>query len=205
MRILVIEDEKQLLKLIGKRLGEEGYVYDLASDGKEGLSFAESSFFPIPPDVLLIALAIAIPSKALRYALICSAGSVLGGCFGYLIGWQFMASIGERIIAFYGLSHKYQYIQELYVKYDAWAIGIAGFTPIPYKVFTISAGAFKINFSVFLLTSLISRSARFFLVGGLIYIFGAKIQAFIDRYFNMLAVAFTILLVAGFVVIKYVF
>ena len=168
------------------------------------LAFCESSFFPIPPDVLLIALAIAIPSKALRYALICSAGSVLGGCFGYLIGWQFMASIGERIIDFYGLSHKYQYIKELYMRYDAWAIGIAGFTPIPYKVFTISAGAFKINFSVFILASVISRSARFFLVGGLIYIFGAKIQAFIDRYFNMLAVAFTVLLVAGFVVVKYI-
>jgi membrane protein YqaA with SNARE-associated domain len=169
------------------------------------LAFCESSFFPIPPDVLLIALAIAVPSKALRYALICSAGSVLGGCFGYLIGWQFMAGIGERIIAFYGLAHKYEYIRDLYMKYDAWAIGIAGFTPIPYKVFTISAGAFEINFSVFVLASIVSRSARFFIVGGLIYIFGAKIQAFIDRYFNMLAVAFTVLLVAGFVVVKYIF
>jgi len=169
------------------------------------LAFCESSFFPIPPDILLIALAVALPKKALRYAWICSVGSVLGGCLGYLIGWQFMANLGQRIIAFYGLSQKVDYIQSLYMAYDAWAIGIAGFTPIPYKVFTISAGAFQINFSVFVIASIVSRSARFFLVGGLIYIFGAKIQAFIDRYFNMLAVAFTVLLVAGFVIIKLVF
>ena len=169
------------------------------------LAFCESSFFPIPPDVLLIALAVAILKKAFRYALICSVGSVLGACLGYLIGWQFMASIGQRIIAFYGLAQKVAYIQSLYMAYDAWAIGIAGFTPIPYKVFTISAGAFQINFSVFLIASIISRSARFFLVGGLIYIFGAKIQGFIDRYFNVLVVVFTVLLVAGFVIIKLVF
>ncbi len=168
------------------------------------LAFCESSFFPIPPDILLIALAVAIPKKSLKYALICSAGSVLGGCFGYLIGWQFMASIGSPIVDFYGLGAKVDYIGALYTKYDAWAVGIAGFTPIPYKVFTIAAGVFKINFSVFVLTSLLSRSARFFIVGGLIYKFGPKIQGFIDKYFNILAVAFTVLLVVGFVVIKYV-
>lgn len=169
------------------------------------LSFCESSFFPIPPDVLLIALAVAIPKKSFKYALVCSAGSVLGGCLGYLIGWQFMAGIGEKIIAFYGLTQKIEYIKDLYTNYDAWAIGIAGFTPIPYKVFTISAGAFNINFPVFIIASTISRSARFFLVGSLIYIFGPRIQTFIDKYFNILAVAFTVLLVAGFVIIKYLF
>ena len=110
------------------------------------IAFAESSFFPIPPDVLLIALGIAIPKKSLRYALLCSVGSVLGGCFGYLIGWQFMAGFGDKIINLYGFGDKYSYIQDLFMKYDAWAIGIAGFTPIPYKIFTIAAGAFKINF-----------------------------------------------------------
>ena len=132
-------------------------------------------------------------------------GSVIGGCLGYLIGWQFMTSIGERIISFYGLNQKVAYIAELYSAYDAWAIGIAGFTPIPYKVFTISAGAFKINFWVFLLASIVSRSARFFLVGGLIYIFGSQIKSFIDRHFDLLAIAFTVLLVAGFVIIKLFF
>lgn len=168
------------------------------------LAFCESSFFPIPPDVLLIALAVAIPRKSLQYALVCSAGSVIGGCFGYLIGWQFMASIGSRIVDFYGLGSKVEYIGALYNTYDAWAVGIAGFTPIPYKLFTIAAGVFKINFWVFVLASTASRSARFFLVGGLIYFFGPGIQAFIDKYFNILAVAFTVLLVLGFVVIKYV-
>jgi len=167
------------------------------------LAFSESSFFPIPPDILLIALAVSIPQKSLKYALICSAGSVLGGCFGYLIGWQFMASIGTRIVDFYGLTAKVEYIEVLYNKYDAWAVAIAGFTPIPYKVFTIAAGAFKINFSVFVVASLVSRSARFFLVGGLIYIFGPSIQSFIDKYFNVLATAFTVLLIAGFLIIKY--
>ncbi len=167
------------------------------------LAFCESSFFPVPPDVLLIALAVAVPKKSLKYALVCTLGSILGGCLGYVIGWQFMEAVGSKIITFYGLQEKISYIEFLYHKYDAWAIGIAGFTPIPYKVFTISAGAFSINFSVFILASAVSRSARFFLVGGLIYIFGPRIQALIDKYFNFLAVAFIVLLVAGFIVIKY--
>jgi len=146
--------------------------------------FCESSFFPIPPDILLIALAVAIPKRSLYYALVCSAGSVLGGCLGYLIGWQFMVGIGEKIISFYGLTEKVEYIRSLYMQYDALAIGIAGFTPIPYKVFTISAGALSINFSVFVIASLVSRSMRFFLVGWLIYRFGTGIQAFIEKIFQ---------------------
>ena len=167
------------------------------------LAFAESSFFPVPPDVLLIALAISIPAKAFRYALICSVGSVLGGIAGYVIGYQFMDLIGFRILNFYGLMEKYDIISDLYGRYNAWAVGIAGFTPVPYKVFTISAGAFKINFPVFLMASVVSRSARFFLVGWLIYKFGAGIRSFIDRYFNILAVVFTILLIGGFILIKW--
>jgi membrane protein YqaA with SNARE-associated domain len=166
------------------------------------LAFSESSFFPVPPDVLLIALAVGKPEKSLKFAWLCAAGSVLGGIVGYFIGWQFMASIGDRIVAFYGLTERVAHIESLYNQYDAWAVGIAGFTPIPYKVFTITAGAFKIDFLVFVLASAVSRSARFFLVGLLIYVFGPRIQAFIDRYFNILAVVFTILLVAGFFVIK---
>jgi membrane protein YqaA with SNARE-associated domain len=169
------------------------------------LAFCESSFFPIPPDVLLIALAVGAPKKSLKYALVCSIGSVLGGCLGYLIGWQFMQGIGNRIIEFYGLAPKVAYIEALYQQYDAWAVAIAGFTPIPYKVFTIAAGAFDINFLVFLFASAVSRSARFFLVGGLIYAFGPGIQAFIDRYFNILAIAFVVLLIVGFIAIKYLF
>ena len=166
------------------------------------LAFSESSFFPIPPDVLLIALAVGKPKKALKFALICSAGSVLGGILGYLIGWQFMTVVGHKIIAFYGLTEKVNTIASMYNQYNAWAVGIAGFTPIPYKVFTITAGAFRINFLIFLLASTVSRSARFFLVGGLIFMFGPRIQVFIDKYFNILAIAFTVLLIASFFLIK---
>ena len=168
-------------------------------------AFSESSFFPIPPDVLLIALAVGKPKKALTFALICSIGSVLGGILGYLIGWQFMAVVGHKIIAFYGLTEKVATIASLYDQYNAWAVGIAGFTPIPYKVFTITAGAFRINFLIFLLASMVSRSARFFLVGGLIFAFGPRIQVFIDKYFNILAIAFTVLLIASFFLIKVIF
>ena len=169
------------------------------------LAFAESSFFPVPPDVLLIALAISVPTRAFKYALVCAIGSVLGGMVGYLIGYSFMEAVGNRIIEFYGFAQKWSQVGELYNKWAAWAVGIAGFTPIPYKVFTIAAGAFKIDFPTFVLASAISRSARFFLVGGLIYFFGAPIRNFIDKYFDILAIVFTVLLVGGFILIKYVF
>lgn len=168
------------------------------------LAVAEASFFPIAPDVLLIALAVAKPAKSFKYALVCSVGSILGGCLGYFIGYGFMAGVGQKIVELYGFADKVAYIESLYQQYDAWAVGIAGFTPIPYKVFTIAAGMFKINFSVFVLASLISRSARFFIVAGLIFLFGPSIQAFIDRYFNLLAIVFVVLLVLGFILIKYI-
>jgi membrane protein YqaA with SNARE-associated domain len=166
------------------------------------LAFAESSFFPIPPDVLLIALAISIPARSFRYALICSVGSLLGGMFGYLIGYMFMGGVGDRIIEIYHFRDNYEYIQKLYREYDAWAVGIAGFTPIPYKVFTITAGAFKIDFWVFAIASAVSRGARFFIVGGVIYYYGESIKKFIDRYFNILSIAFVVILIAGFVAVK---
>ncbi len=167
------------------------------------LAFCESSFFPVPPDPLLIALAISIPARSFRFALICSAGSVLGGAFGYLIGYHLMEIIGRPILEFYGGMEHFNAIQEVFREYDAWAIGIAGFTPVPYKVATIAAGACQINFPLFVVVSFLSRSARFFLVGGLIYFFGAPIRKFIDTHFNRLAIAFVVLLILGFVVIKY--
>ncbi len=166
------------------------------------LAFAESSFFPVPPDVLLIALALGISRKAFRFAFISTIGSVLGGIGGYLIGLQLMESLGIPILQAYGAMDKFEWIAETYRQYDAWAVGIAGFTPIPYKVFTIAAGAAEINFVVFVVASFLSRGARFFIVAGLIYVFGPKIKALIDRYFNLLTVAFVVLLVGGFVLIK---
>ncbi len=166
------------------------------------IAVAESSFFPIPPDVFLIALCVAAPQKSFKYAAVCGVGSVLGGAIGYGLGIGFMDTIGVSILDWYGLHEKYDVVRAYYMKYDAWAVGAAAFTPIPYKLFTITAGAFKINFVTFILVSIVARSARFFLVAGMIYFFGARIQYFINRYFNILTVVFLILLVGGFVLVK---
>lgn len=168
------------------------------------IAFAESSFFPIPPDVLLIALAVVAPRKSFKYALICSAGSVLGGMFGYLIGKEFFDLIGRRIIDFYGAHGQYEKVRELYEQNAFAAVAIAGFTPIPYKVFTIAAGAFQINFFTLVTASILSRSARFFLVASLFYFFGARIKAFIDRYLEILTIIFAALFILGFFVIRWV-
>ncbi len=166
------------------------------------IAFVESSFFPIPPDVFLIAMCIAAPTRAFKYAAICSVGSVLGGAFGYGLGYWFMDSLGQQIIGWYGLEDKYSKVQHLYQSYDAWAVGAAGFTPLPYKLFTITAGAFKLNFPTFVLVSLLSRSARFFLVAAFIWKFGAPVKDYIDRYFNIISIIFMVLLIGGFVLIK---
>ncbi|MBI2619893.1 MAG: DedA family protein [Ignavibacteriales bacterium] len=168
-----------------------------------GIAFVESSFFPIPPDVLLIALAVAVPARAFRYALICSVGSVIGGMFGYLIGLEFYEILGKKIIEFYGLEEQYLVVKALYDRNAFSAIAAAGFTPIPYKVFTIAAGAFQVSFSTLVYASAVSRPARFFLVAGLFFVFGPKIKPWIDKYFELLTVVFVVLLILGFVAIKY--
>jgi membrane protein YqaA with SNARE-associated domain len=167
------------------------------------VAIAESSFFPIPPDVFLMALCISLPAKSFRFAGVCAVGSVIGGIIGYGLGFWFMDAIGSRIIEIYGLADKYQVVQDLYREYDAWAVGAAGFTPLPYKVFTITAGAFRIDFPTFVIVSFFSRSARFVLVAGLIYRYGAPIRGFIERYLNILTMLFLVLLVTGFVLIKW--
>lgn len=169
-----------------------------------GIAFVESSFFPIPPDVFLIALCVALPLKSFRYAAVCTVGSVLGGALGYGLGYWFMDSLGQNIMALYHLADKYELVRELYQKYDVWAVGTAGFTPIPYKLFTISAGVFHLNFPSFMLVSLVSRAARFFLVAALIWKFGAPIKSFIEKYFNILSLLFIVLLIGGFFLIKLV-
>ena len=166
------------------------------------LALAESSFFPIPPDVLLMALAISAPRRALFYALVCSVGSVIGGMIGYLIGMEFYELAGRRIIAFYGVAEQFDYVGMRYQENAFAAVAIAGFTPIPYKVFTIAAGVFQIPFAVLVSASAVGRSARFFLVGGAIRLFGPAIRSFIERYFNILSIAFVVLLVLGFAVVK---
>lgn len=167
-----------------------------------GIAFAESSFFPVPPDVLQIALSISRPKRSFFYASVSSIGSVLGGIAGYAIGVYLMSLVGWPILHFYGLEAQYDHVKILFQKYDAWAIAIAGFTPIPYKLFTIASGAFSIHFGVFVIASLLSRSARFFLVGILIYFFGESIKKFIDKYFNLLTLLFFALLIAGFYLVN---
>ncbi|HSR49550.1 MAG TPA: YqaA family protein [Acidobacteriota bacterium] len=168
-----------------------------------GLAFSEASFFPVPPDVLLIALAVGAPNRALFFALVTTAGSVLGAGIGYWIGYQFFELLGQPIIDFYQMHAQFSSVQQLYQHYDALAVGIAGFTPIPFKVFTLAAGVFHLNLPTFFAASLVSRGLRFFLIGLLILYFGPQIQRFIDRYFNLLAILFTVLLVGGFLLIKY--
>ena len=189
-------------KLYDWTLHWSGTRYALPALG--ALSFIESSFFPIPPDVLLIAMVVAVPSIWFRSALVCSVASVLGGMVGYLIGWQFMDLIGIRIVELYHFQPQFEKIGSMYNEHQAWAVGAAGFTPLPYKVFTIAAGAFKIDFPTFVFASAASRSARFFLVAALIYKFGPAVKALIEKYFNLFSIIFFVLLVLGFVLLKLV-
>ena len=180
-----------------------------------GLSFAESSFFPIPPDVLLIPLVLGNRRRWRHYAFLCSLASVLGAVAGFLIGWGAWEGGVKNLFFNYvpGFDRKvFDDVSNLYSKYNFWIVFTAGFTPIPFKVITITAGVFGtgpavanpwVFFLVFLIAAVVSRSARFFLVAGLMRGFGAAITPLIDKYFNWLALAFVIILVGGFIVIKY--
>ncbi|MBI2442184.1 MAG: DedA family protein [Lentisphaerae bacterium] len=168
------------------------------------LAFAESSFFPIPPDMLLIALALSRPRKSLWFALICSLGSVLGGIAGYGIGYFFWEAVGEPIINFYHAQAAFAKVQGYYQRDAFFYVFLAAFTPIPYKVFTIAGGICQIRlWQDLVLASLIGRSLRFFLVAALFYFCGPPIKQFIDRYFEILTIVFGVLLVGGFIAIKY--
>lgn len=167
------------------------------------LSFAEASFFPIPPDLLLIALAVSLPKKAFKYAFYCTAASVSGAFLGYAIGLYFYDVAGKGIIEFYGIADQFDFVGQKYNENAFSAIAIAGFTPIPFKVFTIAAGVFKVSIADLFTASLLSRGARFFLVAGLIYRFGPIIKIQIDKYFNKLALLMVVLMIVGSVVIRY--
>ena len=174
-------------------------------------AFAESSFFPIPPDVLLIALCLGATTRSFRFAAICTAGSIVGAMVGYSIGfflWQNTAGEYTPLAQFF-FDHlfsveAFERVGALYERYNFWIVFTAGFTPLPYKIFTIAGGLFHISFGWFLLASVCSRGMRFFLIGGLIRKFGAPIKSFIDKYFNLLAIAFTVLLVGSFVLLGHI-
>jgi len=171
------------------------------------LALVESSIFPVPPDVLLIALCIALPSRAWRFALLASAGSVSGGLIGYGIGWGAWPVVSTYFFDYIpGFTPAvFERVQGLFAEYDFWVVFTAGFTPIPYKVITIGSGVFKINLLVFVIASLVSRSLRFFLVAWLLRRYGPGMRQFIERYFNLLSIVFLLLLVGGFLLLKYAF
>ena len=164
------------------------------------LAVAESSFFPIPPDVLLVTLGVAQPEMAIWYAVICTLGSVAGGGIGYAIGLYG----GRPILYKFFNEKKIHAVERLYDRFNAWATGIAGLTPIPYKVFTIAGGAFKINFKIFMIASLASRSLRFMTEGVLLYFFGEPIKDFLYEQFNWLSIAFVVLLIGGFWLVQHI-
>jgi len=166
------------------------------------ISFTESSFFPIPPDIILIPMILAKRAKAFLFATICTISSAIGGIFGYLIGLLLFNSIGIVLINFYHLEESINEFKNYYNSYGAWIVIIAGFTPFPFKVITIASGLFQLNFFIFLICSIISRGARFYLVAGLLYFFGKKIKLFIDKYFNILTILFFIILIGSILVIK---
>ena len=169
------------------------------------LAFAEASFFPIPPDILLMALALALPARSYRFALAATIGSVAGGALGYLIGWG-MWDISEPYFYQYvpGVTAAgFEQVQGLFAQYDFWTIFAAGFTPIPYKIFTIAAGVFEISFPVFMLASLVGRGLRFFLVAAMFYYFGRPARRLIEKYFNLLSILLLIVLIGVILLFRY--
>jgi membrane protein YqaA with SNARE-associated domain len=167
------------------------------------LAMAESSFFPIPPDVLLIALAVGAPRRAFRFAGICALGSVVGGVIGYAIGAGAWQAVHGWFIPYLFSEAAFDKVQALYQGNAFLAIATAAFTPIPYKVFTIAAGVFDVPLMTLVVASALGRTGRFVLVAGLIFVFGPQIRAWIEKYFDWCAWGFLILLILGFVVIKF--
>lgn len=165
------------------------------------VALAEASFFPVPPDVLLIAIVAARPAAWLRAATMCTAGSLVGGAIGYGIGALLMAAVGEPIIAFYRAEAHWDRFVALADQWGVWFLAAAAFTPIPFKVATIAAGATAMPFAPFLVTSMLGRAARFFLVAGLLRVFGAPIRRAIENHFDVAAAAFLLALLGGFLVL----
>jgi len=186
------------------------WVMDLAGhrDAPKWLfvvSFIESSFFPIPPHIMLIPMVLADRAKAWIYAAIATAGSVLGGIAGYLIGYLLYDQIGQPILQLYGHADKFGKFADYYNAYGTWIVLFAGATPFPYKVITIASGVTQLNFVVFLLASVVSRSAVFFAIAGLLRYFGQPVREFIEKRLGLLFTVFLALLFGGFVAVRYLF
>ncbi|MDE9449065.1 DedA family protein [Aliiroseovarius sp. Z3] len=167
------------------------------------VSFLESSVFPIPPDVLMIPMIIARPSRAFVIATVALVSSVIGGAFGYFIGWGLYESVGQPVLEFYGKTAEFGHFAETYNQWGAWAVLIAGVTPFPYKVITILSGSTGLNFGIFMVASVIARGLRFFIVAALLWKFGAPIRDFIERRLGLMFILFVVILLGGFYLVKY--
>lgn len=167
------------------------------------VAFMESSFFPIPPHIMLIPMVIAERAKAWRYAAIVTIGSVLGGIAGYLIGYALFEQVGLPVLEFYGMGAKFQQFADNYNEYGAWIVFTAGVTPFPYKVITIASGVTGLSFMVFLVASIAARALVFFVIAGLLYAFGQPIREFIEKRLGLMFTIFLVLLFGGFIAIKY--
>jgi membrane protein YqaA with SNARE-associated domain len=165
------------------------------------VAFAEASFFPLPPDALLIPMALASPRRALWLAALATAGSVLGGALGYLIGFELFTKLAQPIIDFYHYRAAFMAFQQKFAQYGVWIILIKGLTPIPFKIVTIAAGAAAFNFPIFMAASVVTRGGRFFLEAILLGKFGPPAQAFIERRLGLVTGVFAVLLVAGFLIL----
>ncbi len=181
------------------RLGESRYaLYALAL-----IAFIESSVFPIPPDVLLIPMIIALPHRAFLIAFVATVSSVLGGMFGYYIGAALFDSIGLPLLEFYGKAAQFEQFKQTYNDYGAWAVLVAGITPFPFKVITILSGSTGLDFGVFVLSSVLARAARFFIIAALLWKFGVPIRTFIEKRLGLVFTVALALLVGGFVAVKF--
>lgn len=168
------------------------------------IAFAEASFFPIPPDAMLVPMALAKPRHAWRFAAICTVGSVVGGAFGYLIGFAVFDQLARPILAFYGYANAYAAFQAKFQEYGVMIVLIKGLTPIPYKIVTIAAGAAKMDFPVFMAASVVTRGARFFIVATLLHYFGDSVRDFIEQRLTLVTTALAVAIVCGFLVLKFV-
>ena len=169
------------------------------------VAFIESSFFPIPPDILLVPMILACREKAWKIAAVCTLGSVLGGIAGYGIGFFLYEQVGLPLLDFYGKTAKFAEFQTMYNEWGAWVVAMAGLTPFPYKVITIASGVTALDLGTFIVASVLSRGARFFLEAGLLWYFGNPIRDFIEKYLGWLVTISFVVLFGGFLLVKYMF
>jgi len=165
------------------------------------IALIEASVFPIPPDILLIALALGRPELGMRLAFLATAGSLVGAGAGYLIGMLLFVSVAQPLLEFYGAMEQFNHVQVLFREYGLWVVLIAGFSPVPFKVITIAAGTFGLSFPGFIVATCISRGTRFFLEGGLLQWGGGRLRGLVEQHFAVLTIAVVVLVVAGFVML----